>query len=58
MALFFFAAALAWLAVILLAYPLGHSIVTRGFGTTWTINAYNAVQAAHSRSVTEAAIRW
>jgi len=30
-----------WLAVILLAYPLGHSIVTRGFGTSWTINAYN-----------------
>ena len=32
-----------WLAVILLAYPLGHSIATRGFGTSWTINAYNAV---------------
>jgi short-chain fatty acids transporter len=31
-----------WLAVVLLAYPLGHSIVTRGFGTSWTINAYNA----------------
>lgn len=31
-----------WLAAILLAYPLGHSIVTRGFGTSWTINAYNA----------------
>lgn len=30
-----------WLAVILLAYPLGHSIATRGFGTSWTINAYN-----------------
>ncbi len=29
------------LAVILIAYPLGHSIVTRGFGTSWTINAYN-----------------
>ncbi|MGR8919378.1 MAG: TIGR00366 family protein [Gammaproteobacteria bacterium] len=29
------------LAVVLLAYPLGHSIVTRGFGTSWTINAYN-----------------
>ncbi len=29
------------LAVILLAYPLGHSIATRGFGTSWTINAYN-----------------
>ncbi len=32
-----------WLAAILLAYPLGHSIVTRGFGTSWTINAYNVV---------------
>ena len=32
-----------WLAVLLLAYPLGHSIVTRGFGTSWTINAYNVV---------------
>ncbi|MBW2267838.1 MAG: short-chain fatty acid transporter [Deltaproteobacteria bacterium] len=31
-----------WLAAGLLAYPLGHSIVTRGFGTSWTINAYNA----------------
>ena len=30
-----------WLAVILLAYPLGHSIVTKGFGATWTIDAYN-----------------
>ena len=30
-----------WLAALLLAYPLGHSIVTRGFGTSWTINAYN-----------------
>ena len=29
------------LAIILLAYPLGHSIVTRGFGNSWTINAYN-----------------
>jgi short-chain fatty acids transporter len=29
------------LAVVLMAYPLGHSIVTRGFGTSWTINAYN-----------------
>jgi short-chain fatty acids transporter len=29
------------LAVILLAYPLGHSIVTTGFGNSWTINAYN-----------------
>ena len=32
-----------WLAVILLVYPLGHSIATRGFGTSWTINSYNAV---------------
>ncbi len=32
-----------WLAALLLAYPLGHSIATRGFGTSWTINAYNAV---------------
>ncbi|MCH8083175.1 MAG: short-chain fatty acid transporter [Myxococcales bacterium] len=31
-----------WLAAILLAYPLGHSIWTQGFGTSWTINAYNA----------------
>ena len=31
------------LAAILIAYPLGHSIVTRGFGASWTINAYNAV---------------
>ena len=29
------------LAVVLIAYPLGHSMLTRGFGTTWTINAYN-----------------
>jgi len=32
-----------WLAALLLAYPLGHGIVTRGFGTSWTINAYNVV---------------
>ncbi len=31
------------LAAILIGYPLGYSIVTRGFGATWTINAYNAV---------------
>jgi len=31
-----------WLAALLLAYPLGHSIATQGFGTSWTINAYNA----------------
>ena len=30
-----------WLAVVLLSYPLGHSIVENGFGTSWTINAYN-----------------
>jgi len=30
-----------WLAIGLLAYPLGHSLLTRGFGTSWTINAYN-----------------
>ena len=29
------------LAAVLLLYPLGHSIVTNGFGTSWTINAYN-----------------
>ena len=29
------------LAAILIGYPLGHSMVNRGFGTTWTINAYN-----------------
>ena len=33
----------SWLALILLAYPLGHSIVTNGFGVSWTINAYNSV---------------
>ena len=32
-----------FLAAILIGYPLGHSIVTRGFGASWTINAYNAV---------------
>ncbi len=32
-----------FLAVILIGYPLGHSIVTNGFGASWTINAYNAV---------------
>ena len=32
-----------WFAVILLLYPLGKSIVTQGFGTSWTINAYNVV---------------
>ncbi|MEX2300451.1 MAG: TIGR00366 family protein [Bryobacterales bacterium] len=32
-----------WLAIVLIAYPLGHSMVTKGFGTSWTINAYNMV---------------
>ena len=32
-----------FLAVVLIGYPLGHSIATRGFGASWTINAYNAV---------------
>ncbi|MCG8587989.1 MAG: TIGR00366 family protein [Proteobacteria bacterium] len=32
-----------WLAAGLLLYPLGHSILTRGFGSSWTINAYNTV---------------
>ena len=32
-----------WLAALLFAYPLGHSIWTRGFGESWTINAYNTV---------------
>ncbi len=32
-----------WLAAILLAFPVVSSVVTRGFGATWTINAYNAV---------------
>ena len=31
------------LAAVLIGYPLGHSMITRGFGATWTINAYNAV---------------
>ena len=31
------------LAVVLIGYPLGHSIITRGFGASWTINSYNAV---------------
>lgn len=29
------------LAAVLLAYPLGYQIVNNGFGTSWTINAYN-----------------
>ena len=32
-----------WLAALLLAWPLGHAIATRGFGTSWTIDAYNVV---------------
>ncbi len=32
-----------WLAALLLLYPLGHAIATRGFGTSWTIDAYNVV---------------
>ncbi|MGH9888081.1 MAG: TIGR00366 family protein, partial [bacterium] len=32
-----------WFAALLLGYPLLHSVVTRGFGATWTINAYNTV---------------
>ena len=32
-----------WLAASLLLYPLGHSIVTIGFGSSWTIGAYNSV---------------
>ena len=31
------------LAAVLIGYSLGYSIVTRGFGATWTINAYNMV---------------
>jgi short-chain fatty acids transporter len=31
-----------WLAALLLALPLGHALLTKGFGTSWTINAYNA----------------
>lgn len=31
-----------WLAAALLAIPLAHAIATRGFGSSWTINAYNA----------------
>ncbi len=32
-----------WLAALLLAYPLGRAIWVRGFGASWTIDAYNAV---------------
>jgi len=31
------------MAASLLLYPLGHSLATRGFGATWTINAYNTL---------------
>lgn len=31
------------MAACLLLYPLGHSLATRGFGATWTINAYNTL---------------
>jgi len=31
-----------WLALVLVAYPLGHAIVTRGFGRAWNIDAYNS----------------
>jgi short-chain fatty acids transporter len=31
-----------WLAAGLLGYPLLYAIVTRGFGASWTIDAYNA----------------
>ncbi|MEL0081989.1 MAG: TIGR00366 family protein [Gammaproteobacteria bacterium] len=32
-----------YLAGVLMLYTLGHSIVTKGFGASWNINAYNAV---------------
>jgi short-chain fatty acids transporter len=31
------------LGALLIGYPLMHSLVTRGVGATWTINAYNMV---------------
>lgn len=31
------------LAAFLIGYPLAYSLATRGFGATWTINAYNMV---------------
>ena len=31
------------LGAVLIGYPLVHSIATKGFGATWTINAYNMV---------------
>jgi len=33
----------SFMAACLLLYPLGHSLATRGFGATWTINAYNTL---------------
>ncbi len=46
-----------WLAGALLAYPLGYTIVTQGFGASWTINAYNTTFLAlalllHGRATT------
>ncbi|MCX5737145.1 MAG: hypothetical protein NTZ61_01350, partial [Proteobacteria bacterium] len=32
-----------WLALLLVAYPLGHAIATQGFGGAWNINAYNSL---------------
>jgi short-chain fatty acids transporter len=32
-----------WIAIALIAYPLVHAITTRGFGSSWTIDSYNAV---------------
>lgn len=32
-----------WLAIVLLLYPLGTTIATRGFAQSWTIDAYNTV---------------
>ncbi|MGH7858675.1 MAG: TIGR00366 family protein [Candidatus Binatia bacterium] len=33
----------SWLAAALIAYTLGHSVATRGFGAAWTIDSYNMV---------------
>lgn len=46
-----------WLAGALLVYPLGYTIVTQGFGASWTINAYNTAFLAlalllHGRATT------
>ena len=32
-----------WLAALLLAYPLLHEVVQKGFGSSWNIDAYNTV---------------